>query len=336
MRAVKGFVVLAIVLLIPSIGYFQKQHFQNHLKPRLEAEVRKVLEAEGVQAPSVHLDYLDAVISGRVDTDEQRQLVAARVDSLSGVRMTTGGNQLHTYGWLGLTREGGSLKATGVLTKGRAISLPNPLVTEEGWDDGVERQARVDDPRGMDRWREFLSYYFKEAGNRSVELRVNALTMRGDATAGLRSDWLSKASEVVPKDNVFDDFTLHPSVFHFPGYIPRSVQDRTVLEQLRRQFGANVVSFDGESSELSGPERDKVILAARAIITAGESARYVVGGHPARSGNATTNSQRARQRAGEVVKVLVEHGVIARQLDVMAFSVTPGEERENEVEIVVK
>ena len=36
MRAVKGYVVLAIMLLIPSVGYFHKQHFFNELKPRLE------------------------------------------------------------------------------------------------------------------------------------------------------------------------------------------------------------------------------------------------------------------------------------------------------------
>ena len=83
----KGLVLLAIVLLIPSIGYFHKQHFQNSLQPGLELQVREILKAEGVVSPGVKLNYLDAVISGTVDSDEQRTRVEARIDALSGIRM---------------------------------------------------------------------------------------------------------------------------------------------------------------------------------------------------------------------------------------------------------
>ena len=46
-RAVKGFVVLAIVLLIPTMCYFQKQRFVNRLQPQLRASVMEILKAEG-------------------------------------------------------------------------------------------------------------------------------------------------------------------------------------------------------------------------------------------------------------------------------------------------
>ena len=90
------------------------------------------------------------------------------------------------------------------------------------------------------------------------------------------------------------------------------------------------------SGQLLSADRDKVILAARAIITAGERARYAVGGHPARDGNATVNSQLARIRAEVVVKILVDHGVSVGQIEIVPFSVAPEGDRDNQVEIVVK
>ena len=84
---VKSFVVLAILLLIPSIGYFHRQIFLSELKPRLERQVEGILKEEGVVDPGVRLDYLDAFISGAVDSDSQRARVVARVDALSGVRV---------------------------------------------------------------------------------------------------------------------------------------------------------------------------------------------------------------------------------------------------------
>ncbi|HJM65216.1 MAG: hypothetical protein CMN05_11360 [Roseibacillus sp.] len=336
MPAVKGFVVLAVVLLIPSIGYFHKQHFLNHLKPGLEAQVKDVLEAEGVVAPVVHLDYLDAVISGRVDSNEERARVIATVDALAGVRMTGKGKRLHTYGWLRIERRRGRFTATGVVSGGLAVRLPDPLEMMEGWDDGLERRKIVEDPGGIRDWGEFLLYYFGEPGDRSVKLQMGGLTMRGDATTGLRSDWLSKASEVVSKDMVVADFNLRPSVCHFPGYQPLSLTDEAVLEQLWRQLDSNVVTFRPGSEQLLSADRDKVILAARAIITAGEKGLYVVGGHPARDGNATANSQLARLRAEVVAKILVDHGVAAGQIEIVSFSVASEGDRDNQVEIVVK
>ena len=336
MPAVKGFVVLAIVLLIPSIGYFHRQHFLNHLKPGLEAQVKEVLKAEGVVDPVVHLDYLDAVISGRVESNEQRARVTAGVDALSGVRMTGKGKRLHTYGWLRIERRGERFTATGVVSEALAVRLPDPLEMMEEWDEGLKRREIVEDPGGVGDWGEFLLYYFREPGDRSVKLQMGGLTMHGDATAGLRSDWLSKASEVVSKDMVFDDFNLRPSALHFPGYQPLSLTDEAVLEQLRRQLNANVVTFRPGSEQLLSVDRDKVILAARSIITAGEKVRYVVGGHPARDGNATANSQLARLRAGVVAKILVDHGVAAGQIEIVPFSVAPEGARDNQVEIVVK
>ena len=332
----KGLVLLAIVLLIPSIGYFHKQHFQDSLQPGLEIQVREILKAEGVVSPGVELNYLDATISGTVDSDEQRSRVEARIDALSGIRMMREGKRLRAPGWLRVARRANRFTARGVVSKDLVVRLHDARGMESGWDEELERREFVVDPGGIERWQEFLAYYFKEQGDRSVELRKGRLIMRGDATAGLRSDWLSKASEVVGKDMVLDFLEMRSSLYHFPGYQPDSLSDGTVLGQLRRKLEASVVTFRPGSGQLQTADRDKVILAARAIITAGENVRYAVGGHPARDGNATENSRMARLRAEVVVKILVDSGVTAGQIEVAPFGVAPETDRDNQVEIVVK
>jgi len=333
---VKSFVVLAILLLIPSIGYFHRQIFLSELKPRLERQVEEILKEEGVVDPGVRLDYLDAFISGAVDSDSQRARVVARVDALSGVRVIGHASELRAPGWLRIERKEERFSVSGVVSEDLVVELNPPLKAPSGWDAGLERRKFVINPKGVGGWAEFLEYYFREQGDRSVELKKGGLIMRGDTTSGLRIDWLSKASEVVPKDMVSDEFVLRSSPYHFPGYQPESLRDGTVLGQLRRKLNDGVVTFRPGSEELQSGDRDKVIIAARAIITAGEGARYAVGGHPARDGNATENSRLARLRAEVVGKILVDHGVLISQIETRSFGVAPGGDRDNQVEIMVK
>ncbi len=337
MRVVKGFVVLAILLLIPSMAYFQKQRFESSLQPRLREAAMEILKEEKVEGAAVRMEYLDAVISGRVGSEERREAVAARVDSLPGLRVPPGGNQLRSYGWIRIVRSEGVLRGEGVMPRDFSISLPESLEVAPGWDEKMERRTSVEAPEGVGAWGEFLSYFFDEPGNRGVELRWRGLRMWGDATVGLRSDWLSKASEVVEKDEVGDEFTLHPSVYHFPGFHPKSVDDPAKVEDLRRRLGEVVIAFgSGNSVELTDGERRKVGAAAQVIRDAEEEARYVVGGHPAFGGNVTANGELARKRAQFVMRLLVEHGVPEEQMEVEVFGVTADGTRGDRVEIVLK
>ena len=45
--SVKSLVILAVLLLIPSIGYFHRQIFLSELKPSLERQVVEILKEEG-------------------------------------------------------------------------------------------------------------------------------------------------------------------------------------------------------------------------------------------------------------------------------------------------
>ena len=96
----------------------------------------------------------------------------------------------------------------------------------DDWDEGVDYRGTVTAPLGAGDWGDFLRGYFREPGDRSVELRSGNLTMAGDATVGLRQDWLAEASDVVDKERVEENFTLHPSVYHFPAYSVSRIRTR--------------------------------------------------------------------------------------------------------------
>ena len=130
----KSFVVLAILLLIPSIGYFQRQIFLNRLQPGLTKQVEEILEQEGVSEPGVRLDYLDAVITGAVDSEEQRTRVVARVDALPGLRVVGKASELRAPGWLHIERKEGRFVASGVVSDNLVVQLDDPFKVQPGWD----------------------------------------------------------------------------------------------------------------------------------------------------------------------------------------------------------
>ena len=338
-RAVRGFVLLAILLLVPTAAYFQKQHFETQLQPGLRAAVLEVLEEKGVEAPAVEINYLDAVIRGRVSDDGERHAVAAAVDALPGVRVTEAGNLLRHLGWIRLERADGQFRAEGRMPRDEDLPLPAQFALQAGWDDALERTTTVESPPELESWAPFLVFYFTEPGNRSVELRQEGLTMAGDATAGMRDDWTARASDVVGKDRVADRFTLRASRYHFPGYQPLSLTAGKRLEQLREDLGGVRIHFANEAEASGGvpeSEREKVSRLANAILGAGDEVRYVVGGHPNKDGNVSANGRLARLRAEAVVKMLEEHGVSRAQLEVVAFGVTPDGENDDQVEVLVR
>lgn len=333
----KRYVLLAIVLLIPTMAYFQKQHFESSLKPKLQEKVLTILEAEGVESPMVRMDYLDAFITGRVKDDAQRQVVATKVAAVHGVRLLEGANKLLSPGWVRISREGGAYRCEGALPLEFNIELPQPLEQpREEWDAGVERRDTLLVPEAVHGWSNFLSHFFAEAGDRSVELRGATLIMRGDATTGLRSDWRARASDVVDRDAVFDEFELFPSGHHFPGISPESIREPAQVVELQEQFSRNVVSFAGSSTQITEDAKAKVLVIARAISSASGEGRYLVGGHPGNTGNVSADEKLARSRAAAVVRLLIEYGVAGSQLEFRSLGGSVGAEQENQVEVVLK
>lgn len=331
----KGFIGLALLLLVPATAYVQVQHFEHRLQPGLQARVLEVMESEGVEQPEVQMEFLDATLLGRVESEERRREVADRVNALPGVRVRSGGNRIGTLGWLRLAREEGAFLVDGLVPSAFTPVLPEEI-EQSGWIDRLSRRETADLPSGIDRWNEFLAEYFEEPGDRSVELRPQGLRLAGDATSSMRLDWLAGASGVVDKERVSEEFTLHPSRYHLPGYAPASLPAGEDLDRLRAALAQGTIQFRRGSKAVPEAEREKIAAVAAAIGAAGPDGRYLVGGHPQQEGNATGNAQLARARADGIAGLLEEAGVDPDQLEVVGFGVAGGAQHENQVEILVR
>jgi len=332
---VKGFVLLAIILLTPAMAYFNILHFKRVMQPALRAEVEEVLRAGGVEEPAVRMDYLDAIIRGKVESEEDRRRIAGRVERLPGVRLLPSGNRLAPLGWLRIARRGGVITAEGILPEEIALGIPASLDVKEGWDAGVMRRAGVRVPPGLTGWNGLLEGFFDVPGERSIELRRGGLEMEGSATVGLRADWRAEASGVVGKKRVSERFALYPSRYHFPAYEPVTVAGSGRRARLCAVLEEARIVFDAGSAEVPASEVKKVSKVANAILTAAPEARFVVGGHPG-GGGTSGNVALARQRAEVVGGMLREYGVSEARVELTAFGAVPGSGWDNRVEILFK
>ncbi|NNC88078.1 MAG: OmpA family protein [Akkermansiaceae bacterium] len=327
--------LLTALLLVPSMAYFQKLAFEGTLRDRLRAQVEAVLASEGVEGATVRMTWLDATIAGNVESEARRLEVAEVVDRVRGVRLPREGNRLRAQGWLEIERAGGRWSVRGVMPRDFELELPaGAVVDEESLD--VRRSSYVVAPAGIFDLGGFLREFFKGPGSRSVVLRSGRLLLRGDATAGLRADWLAMASAVVGKESVDEDFVLYPSPYHLPGYAPFTVRDVTELEMLRAQFQSGAVIFEPGEVDVPISESGKISKAATAILSAGERSRYVVGGHVPAEGDAAGAEELALRRAEAVVGLLREYGVPEERLEAAIFGRGKAGGREGHVEILVK
>lgn len=329
-RGVKGYVILAALLLVPTMASFQKFRFEGDLQGRLVAEVLEKLETGGVEGAEVRLDWLDVTIDGMVSDEEVRDRMAERVAEHPGVRLAAGGNGLKVRGWLRVARQGGEWTVEGLLPRrfevlGRTGGEQNP---QAGWRRAEWVQAPVDE-RECD---EFLGKYFDVPGDRDAEWRDGRLRLTGEATQDLRAEWLALAAKVVPENLVTDEFTVHASIRHFAGYVPEGMEDLEGLRKLREKLEAATVTFAPRSAEVPTAEGGKVAAAAAVILEQGEGMVFVVEGSP----GATEDGEEALGlwRAREIGKLLVEYGVSESQLEFLA--VDAGGEEAHRAAIFVK
>jgi outer membrane protein OmpA-like peptidoglycan-associated protein len=327
--------MLAALLMVPSVAYFQKLHFEGRRQEGLAARVAEVLADEGVRNAGVRMEWLDATIEGEVESEERRLEVAEAVEWIRGVRVPPFGNRLRAQGSLTIERRDGQWSARGVLPTEFEVRWPRGAVIPEDASD-LRRSSYVVAPAGAWAWGEFLDRYFTEAGNRAVTLKAGRLLMEGNATGGLRSDWLAEASGVVGRESVEERFALFPSVYHMPAYRPQSITDSARLERLREQLRFLAVVFEQGSVEIPASESGKVSGLAAALLSSGDDGCFVVGGHPPRGRDFASSEELALRRAEAVLQLLREYGVPEERLEVMILGRGSRGDRENQVEVVVK
>ena len=114
-------ILLALVAVPVLVGYFQTQKYDKDLKPVLEKEALEVMNAEGVDNPSVKMDHLHATLSGVTATEEEREEVRALVSEVGGpgaVVVSDRNNNLETYGSLHIERSGEYVSVNGNFNEG--------------------------------------------------------------------------------------------------------------------------------------------------------------------------------------------------------------------------
>lgn len=318
----KGFVVLAALLLVPTMAYFQTQCFERELQGELQAGLETLLAEGGVQDARVGTDWLDATISGMVGAIGQRESLAEMVEARDGVRMARGGNQLEVRGWLKLVREDGVLTVSGLLPTGgdRFLGFIGDGTPRFGELQGEVRRAEwVAPPAEAMEWNEFVRVFLDGPGNREVELRDGWLSIGGDVTPEMRTVWLAKGAAVVGEDGVVDRLEVRASLREFEGLLPEGISDVETLRRLREALGGAAVAFARGSAEVVESERGKVLAAAAAIAELGGTAVFLIEGLSGED----EDQDLAAARAGAVRNLMLEHGVRPEQLEVVAFG--PGE-----------
>ena len=332
-KGVKGYVVLAVLMLVPAMSYFQKQQFEEELEPRLEIRVQEALERAGVTGATARVELMDASFWGRVESVDRKWQVGELVDSLPGVRVPPHGNQLLADGWINLERVGDEITVTGLMPKGYEIELPEDIGRPR---DRLDRSEYVEIPRGVLKWKGFLGRYFGDIGDRTVRLRAGRLHLTGSATPGLRGDWLAEASPVVGKDRVSASFEIYPSTYHLPRYEPEAVLDAVTRDSLQQALRESAIFFEPGESAISPSEAKKIANMARAILTYGKGVEFVIGVLKTRS--AATEEERHLQadRVEAVMRLLIEYGVKYEQFDVVEFSAVANGGRNNGVEVLLK
>lgn len=324
----KGLVLLAMLLMVPAMAYYQKHTYADELQAELEEEVRRVLSEEGVENPACQLVWLDARISGVVETADRRRAVGERVDQLPGLRLPERGNGLRVRGWIGLAREQGAWRAIGLMPKGFELEFLAGVEQETPWNEELESTDLVESPPQLAAWRRFLEGYFADPGNRSALLRGGRLVLAGEATVGTRSDFLASASRVVDKERVEDQLVVQPSVYHFAGYVPESSRSAGEVKRLREDLGGLTLRFGEGAAEVDVDERQGVAEVARVMLQTGERVRYVVGA----TVPAEAEVGLGRRRIDAVVALLKEYGVREEQLTPEVFVGGAG----GEVEFLLK
>ena len=327
---VKGLIILAALLLVPSMAYFQKHYFAEVLQERLVEEVRVALIAGGVEEPVVSLQWMDATIGGAVVSVEKRNELGEKIEKMDGLRLAPGGNGLLVRGWVELGREKGAWQARGLVPKDFVIGVVDESARLEGWDAELARAAEVEEPAEASGWDRFLGGYFREAGNRKVLLHHGQLTLSGEATREMRKDWLAQAVAVVPKERVREELELRSSVYHFAGHVPEVLRDPVEVARLRKELEALSFEFSKGSVAMDDDALEVVSSAAGVMLEAGGKIRFVVGLGAAAEGD------QVAERMEAVVTLLGDYGVGESQLVKAVFDATLDGAKDGQVEFLLR
>ncbi|MCB1276869.1 OmpA family protein [Prosthecobacter sp.] len=170
----------------------------------------------------------------------------------------------------------------------------------------------------------FVHSFFSVPPPRSFDIGSDGIPhLKGAATRQMESSWLGLLRPVTGSAKVDAQFTLVPSIYHFPGYQTQTRLPPEVLESLRQALHGFVITFETGTSRLSAEEQTHLATLAPALLAAGPALGLVIGAHPDPAGPASAEEALARARAGAVLSFLIEQGVPSADMNAVVFDPVP-------------
>ncbi len=170
----------------------------------------------------------------------------------------------------------------------------------------------------------FVNSFFSLPPPRSFKIQSDGIPhITGIATRQLESVWLALLRPVTGAAKVDAQFTLVPSLYHFPGYQIQSKLPPATIDPLREILRSCVIVFDPGSAQIPPQEQAKLATLASTLLAAGPSLGLVIGAHPDPSGPEIAEKDISKARADAVLSFLVEQGTPATDISAVVFDPVP-------------
>ena len=325
---VKFLIILATALLVPILMKFQAEAILTQSNPKTQQEVLRILKEAGIVEPEASVRYLEASISGVVESEEVSEALAKKIGGIRGISRVD--NLLVVQSWFKLEKQGERIVASGAVS--------------EGWKEEVaSKQSDVDVSalkvrkdlellgRSSEAWGLFIEQFFLLKGAKSLSFFGSSLTAEGEVLPSELQKLQIAAENIGPEVIFTSRLVARASSFHFPF---RSLQSRLEGEPLRalaRQLSEKGVTFVNGSNKPDEDGLSSLKELSSVIRQAPSAARFVLGGHPDDDG-----ADLAAQRAQIVKKILVDAGVKESKLTIVPYESSEMEKRfSGQVEILI-
>jgi len=170
----------------------------------------------------------------------------------------------------------------------------------------------------------FVKSFFSLPPPRAFDILSDGIPhLSGIATRQLESTWLTLLRPVTGAAKVDAQFTLVPSLYHFPGYQIQSKIPPETVAPLRETLRGCAVVFDTGSARIPSQEQTRLATLAPTLLAAGPALGLVIGAHPDPAGPEKLEKDLGKSRAEAVLSFLVEQGVPAAEIHAAVFDSVP-------------
>ncbi|WP_395751167.1 OmpA family protein [Prosthecobacter sp.] len=170
----------------------------------------------------------------------------------------------------------------------------------------------------------FVRSFFSVPPPRSFDIQSDGIPhLKGVATRQMESAWLALLRPVTGAAKVDAQFTLVPSLYHFPEYQIQSRLMPETIDSLREALRGFVINFDAGSAQIPPVEQTKLATLAPTLLAAGPALGLVIGAHPDPAGPDSLEKHIGKARADAVLSFLVEQGVPAADISAVVFDPVP-------------